>query len=106
MQFLKVNILLCLAPYQFYNMYYSVARNCDRGWHVLDDNDVFILGWFERCLNVLNSAINPVIYSVTHVRYRQAFFTALGCIVKKRNVNKPLAPAIGAAKTRSDSVRD
>ena len=63
---------LCLAPWQIYNMYYFVLRNCV-GCRALDENHVYVLRWIGRCLNVLNSAINPVIYSATNARYRRAF---------------------------------
>ena len=100
-----IAFFLCLAPYQFYNMYYFVARNCGKSCSILNDNHVYIIGWIGRCLNVLNSAINPVIYSATNERYRQAFITAVGCTPKKRNVSEMPTSVTGVAVTGNTSTR-
>ena len=88
-QMLVINgvvFFLCLAPYQFYRMYFFAARNFTiKG---LDYGHMYTLGRVGRCLNVLNSAVNPIIYSVTNARYRQAFLTAIGCAPKKRIVGE------------------
>ena len=100
-----IAFFLCLAPWQFYNMYYFVFRNCI-GCRALDDNHVYILAWIGRCLNVLNSAINPIIYSATNARYRQAFITAIGCTPKKRrNVSEMSTSVTGVATTGVATTR-
>ena len=90
---------LCLAPYQFYNMYFFAIRNCTGDCAVLDTKYVNIIGWIGRVTNVLNSAINPIIYNVTNSRYRQAFYTAIGCVNQKRNASE----MSGAGATRSSN---
>ena len=77
---------LCLAPWQFFNLYNIVLRNFSI--KPLDAGHVFALAWVARCLNVLNSAVNPIIYSVTNARYRQAFLKSIGCSPKKRSVGE------------------
>ncbi|XP_072022729.1 LOW QUALITY PROTEIN: growth hormone secretagogue receptor type 1-like [Amphiura filiformis] len=75
-----IAFFLCLIPFQFIQMYYVLARNFQIS---LDDKHMYIVQWVGKCLNVLNSAINPLIYSACNARYRQAFFTAIGCSAKK-----------------------
>ena len=99
-----IAFFLCLAPWQFYNMYYFVFRNC-AGCRALDNNHVYILRWTGRCLNVLNSAINPIIYSATNARYRQAFLTAIGFTPKKRNVSEMSTSVTGVATTGVATTR-
>ena len=68
---------LCLAPFQFHQMYYFVVRLT--GKNNLDHQNLQILAWVGRCLDLVNSAVNPIIYSATNARYRKAFLTAFGC---------------------------
>ena len=81
-----IAFFLCLSPFQFYNMYYFVRRNCSGNCKVFDDRNMYILGWFGRCSSALNSAINPIIYGAINARYRQAFRKALLCDSKKQNI--------------------
>ena len=81
-----IAFFLCLAPYQVHNMYYFVINNCE-GCTNLPGDEIYVLFWVGRCLSVLNSAINPVIYGVTNARYRQAFATAIGCTPKKKSAS-------------------
>ena len=80
---------MCLTPFVFYQMYYFVARNfvIKR----LDNGHMYTLGHVARCLNVLNSAVNPIIYSVTNAQYRQAFLTAIGCAPKGTEWGKAIS---------------
>ena len=89
-------------------MYYFVFRNCV-GCRALDENHVYVLRWIGRCLNVLNSAINPVIYSAVNARYRRALVSAISCTLKKRRLTEPSTStptlAFSTAKTAVTTTR-
>ena len=36
------------------------------------------VAWIGRILTLINSAINPIVYSITNPRYREAFLEAFG----------------------------
>ena len=99
-----IAFFVCLAPWQFINMYDFVLSHCV-DCRALDESHVYILRWMGRCFNVLNSAMNPIIYCATNARYRHAFITAFSCTSKKRNVSKVSMPAIVAAKTNVATTR-
>ena len=69
---------LCLAPFQFYNGYLLVVRFAD-GKQFFDPDKVAVLAYASRILDMINSSVNPIIYSATNPRYRQAFLSAFGC---------------------------
>ena len=69
---------LCLAPFQFYNGYLLVSRHADFK-QFLDPDKIAVLAYVSRILDLVNSSVNPLIYSATNKRYRQAFFAAFGC---------------------------
>ncbi len=68
---------LCLSPYQFFQMYYFAQRH--GGPPFLTTKQAYVLGWVGRCSSLLNSAINPLIYSAMNGRYRRAFLSAISC---------------------------
>ncbi len=72
---------VCLTPYQFSQIYYFTVRI--RGAYYFNDNNIRMFGYVARVLDMVNSSVNPIIYSVTNVRYRQAFFKAMCCRSQK-----------------------
>ena len=79
---------LCLAPFQFYNLYLLMVEFAD-GKQLFDPDKMAVLAYVSRILDLVNSSVNPIIYSATNPRYRQAFLVAFGCgsIVQKRREN-------------------
>ena len=69
---------LCLAPFQFYNSYLLVVRFAE-GKQFFDPDKIAVLAYVSRILDLVNSSVNPLIYSATNPRYRQAFLAAFGC---------------------------
>ena len=66
---------ICLIPLQIVNLNDLI--------HILFNGDPFIsveassvLRWLGRATILLNSSINPLVYSMTNPRYRKAFFDA------------------------------
>ncbi|XP_072035372.1 neuromedin-U receptor 2-like [Amphiura filiformis] len=68
---------LCLSPYQFVQIYYFIANLTDI--YYFDNNNIQIVLLVGRILDLVNSSVNPIIYSATNARYRKAFFTAFNC---------------------------
>ncbi|XP_072022958.1 thyrotropin-releasing hormone receptor-like [Amphiura filiformis] len=53
------------------------------GWK-LSQSTWYILFWCNRALGTANSVVNPVIYSATNSRYRQAFWKVFTCRWKQK----------------------
>lgn len=68
-----ITFFLCLAPYQFFNLHSFVTIKSAGNLRLLTEDQQTILLWVGRCSSALNSAINPLVYSATNARYRQAF---------------------------------
>ena len=68
----------CLAPFQFYNGY-IIAQRFTGGKVFFDPDKIQILAYVSIILDLVNSSVNPLIYSATNPRYRQAFLAAFGC---------------------------
>ena len=66
-----VVFFVCLAPFSIYNIDYLVAVITDTV--LLDYDAAWALGWVARVLFLLNSAVNPIIYTAANSRYREAF---------------------------------
>ncbi|XP_022100242.1 orexin receptor type 1-like [Acanthaster planci] len=56
---------------------------------VLQPVDVSVLVPLTYFLSLLNSAMNPIIYSGTNTRYREAFLQAFGCCRRGRKEGRP-----------------
>ena len=74
----SIVFFLCLAPYQFHNLYLLVVEFAD-GKRFFDTDKITVLAYVSRILDLVNSSVNPLIYSATNPRYRQAFLAAFGC---------------------------
>ncbi len=67
---------VCLFPMNLTNICWIVLSY---GGPSLFSSEVLIsLQWVARILGLINSAINPVIYTITNPRYRRAFIEAFG----------------------------
>ena len=58
---------LCQAPYQIYNLY-IYSNNID-----FTTNAENSFSWIGRLLHIINSSVNPIIYTAANSKYRQAF---------------------------------
>ena len=71
--------ILCLLPFQIYNInVYSGVLHLTKG-------DLHTLDWTARLLESTNASANPIIYTATNSRYREAFLQIF-C----RRVNKTI----------------
>ncbi len=65
-----VVFFLCQVPFQIYNLYtYSDGV-------FLTEKQAYSLAWTARLLHIVNSSVNPIIYTAANSRYRQAFVLA------------------------------
>ncbi|XP_072017579.1 sphingosine 1-phosphate receptor 1-like [Amphiura filiformis] len=65
---------LCFTPYFFVQVNVAVLYLSDYRIGIkMTDIQLWTLLWFVRVLSVVNATTNPLIYSVTNPRYRQAF---------------------------------
>ena len=94
-----IAFFVCLSPYQVYQMYFFVINNCKECTN-LSREGISVLFWVGRCLSVLNSAINPVIYGVTNAKYRQAFSSAIGCSSNKKSASDMATTTSRVTSTR------
>ena len=81
-----IAFFVLLVPFQFYNLYYYALRN--DGVQFLSIQQSAAVGWVARGLLVLNSAINPFIYSTCNARYRRAFLSTFKCFSVKKDDGK------------------
>ena len=75
---------LCQFPYQIFNMDYVISDIT--GIHIIKNYLAMkIISWAGRVTNLVNSSINPILYSMVNDRYRKAFKAAfhLRCLTKE-----------------------
>ncbi len=70
-----VVFFICLFPYTIVNVY-NIGMSF--GWITSTGNWIYVYRHLATILYLSNSALNPVIYNVTNVRYRSAFKEAFG----------------------------
>ena len=70
----SVIFFLCLMPYQIINVDDLMYRFSGHGF--LSTNKYHLLSWIGRVTFLVNSAVNPLVYSLTNSRYRSAFMEA------------------------------
>ncbi|XP_072037158.1 neuromedin U receptor homolog nmur-2-like [Amphiura filiformis] len=75
----NVIFFLCLTPYFFVQINVAVLYLSDYRLGIkMTDTQLWTTLWFVRGLTVVNATTNPLIYSVTNPRYRQAFLELIG----------------------------
>ncbi|XP_072025343.1 growth hormone secretagogue receptor type 1-like [Amphiura filiformis] len=88
-----VIFFLCLLPYKIINVQTLISRfggNTFLSWDVYT-----LLQWIGRVTWLVNSAVNPLIYSLTNARYRRAFFEAFNLRkVKTVTINQTMQSQI------------
>ena len=70
---LQINALiffLCLTPFEIYNVQ-AIAEMYESGF--LNDHQIQFITWLGRITMLVNSAVNPLVYSVVNPSYRKAF---------------------------------
>ncbi|XP_072037160.1 thyrotropin-releasing hormone receptor-like [Amphiura filiformis] len=94
----NVVFFLCLSPYFFLCINISVLELSDYRIGIsMPYSQLLTLFWFARGLTVLNATTNPVIYSLTNPRYRQAFLQLFGKSYKSTGQRKSRESTIGTA---------
>ncbi|XP_072025039.1 neuropeptide CCHamide-2 receptor-like [Amphiura filiformis] len=81
---LQMNALiffLCLTPYEVINL------NGLAGEDFLNAHQSHYISWIGRITMLINSAVNPVIYSIVNSSYRNAFLKVCCCLCRKRAAN-------------------
>ena len=90
---------LCQVPFQIYNLYtYSNSS-------ILSKNEEENLAWSGRLLHVINSSVNPIIYTALNSKYRRAFYdTFLKRFINVNKGNEILLPVISRAREHETRV--
>ena len=70
-----VLFFICLTPFSVANVE-SVFKHFDSS--VFNEATIVLLSWIGRVLFLINSAVNPLVYSCSNPRYRMAFYQAFG----------------------------
>lgn len=70
---------VCLTPYEILNMNRITKYFDAEGNDILPDNAKSYINWVGRIAMLLNSAINPLVYSLVNPSYRRAFAQAWFC---------------------------
>ena len=78
---------LCLAPFQIIFILDFIWRQS--GENLYSNEWAVNLILVARCLNALNSAINPIIYAIANPKYRKAFFRLIKCSSGDNNSIEP-----------------
>ena len=73
----NVAFFLLLGPFQVHNIITIIEYHL--GYYLISDYQYYTFLWLGRVATVANSAINPIIYSSTNSRYREAFARCFGC---------------------------
>ena len=92
---------ICLSVLQFYNLFAFIRHNSDGRILLIAADKVSTVHWAGIVLSVLNSSINPVIYSVSNGRYRRAFVKAFVCHCKR---NQPQDTPVVSNKMRETKM--
>ena len=80
---------LCQIPFQIYNLYNYSNIN------ILTKSEEQNLAWSGRLLHVINSSVNPIIYTALNSKYRRAFYdTFLQRFINANRGNEVLLPVI------------
>ena len=90
----------CLGPLHLTNLLYLVGSITNS--RLLDQNHYEAFMWFSRSLLLLNSAINPYVYSIANPKYRKAFITAFTCR-KSGSFMKASVPSVSGRCTTDES---
>ena len=96
----NVAYFILLGIFQVLNVVSIVEEHL--GYYVLSDFQVYSIIWVGRVTTILNSAINPIIYSLTNRRYREAFARCFGC----RKIAEQIQLGLGLARGNDLSVPD
>ncbi len=70
----SVLFFICSLPFQIVNLQSLIYEYT--GMWFLSVKNYNLIGWIGRVSSLLNAAVNPVVYSLTNSRYRQAFLQA------------------------------
>ncbi|XP_072025368.1 neuropeptides capa receptor-like [Amphiura filiformis] len=70
----SVVFFLCLFPFQIVNVR-NLILSFD-GYSFISAENLSLIEWIGRATLLLNSSVNPVVYSMTNPRYRKAFLEA------------------------------
>ncbi len=69
---------VCLTPFSIANIE-SLIKQYNYDSRLFSERSVVLLSWAGRVLFLINSAINPLVYNASNLRYRMAFKQAFGC---------------------------
>ena len=94
-----VIFFFCLAPFQFLNLLSVIIRH--GGKSILTSQQHSSLLWGSRCTSILNSAINPFVYSATNPRYRKAFLEFFRCAICKPVRKGTTTPIFSVTDTKA-----
>ena len=94
----------CLTPFQFYGIQNVIEKISDGKIDILNAEQTSILFWASSASNCINASINPFIYSIVNVKYRNAFIRALGCW-RNRGKNEALSLSMNRANTITSSMQ-
>ena len=81
----SIIFFLCSFPYQIINL--DSLNKAFVGSYLLTTNQFHLIAWFGRVASLINSAVNPMVYSLTNSSYRRAFFSAMN-FKYNRNTSK------------------
>ena len=77
---LIINVIIffvCLTPFELLNID-GVFKEIS-GYYFVPYEGSELIAWIGRLTMQINSACNPIVYSIIHVRYRKAFLEAWRC---------------------------
>ena len=72
---------ICLTPYEIINV--NVIWKTHKGEPFLSDSAKSTVQWIGRIAMLLNSAVNPIVYSIANPSYRRAFVQAACCYCQR-----------------------
>ena len=86
-----VTFLVLLSVYQCISLYVKIKYKGYGTLSPITTHQELIIGWSGILMSKFNSAINPVIYSMSNSRYRKAFGRAIKCWSENISTDEPCA---------------
>ena len=94
--------IVCLTPYEIINL--NAIANI-HGSRFLTSQQGHYITWIGRTTVLLNSAVNPLIYSIVNPVYRKAFYQMYCCIrCEKQQQTQEKTVGVATASSKYDMV--
>ncbi len=97
----SVIFFLCSCPFQLINIEELYIKFKDD--YMFTAHQYHLIAWFGRVASLVNATVNPVVYSLTNSRYRQAFYEAFNIKYGEKDKQQSRLTAVSLVNMQRDS---